>query len=86
MRRNDLDIIADILRVARDGAKKTRIVYQANLNFNIIKKYLKRMTDLGLIEVSDRLYYSTDKAQIYLNGYDLLRDTIEVPVSEVSAL
>ena len=34
-RRNDLDIQADILRVAtsRGGALKTQIVYEANLNF-----------------------------------------------------
>jgi predicted transcriptional regulator len=39
MRRNDLEICADILRVARRGAKKTQIVYEANLNFKIVKKY-----------------------------------------------
>ena len=29
MRRNDMDICHDILKVAETGAKKTRIVYQA---------------------------------------------------------
>ena len=37
MRRNDLDICADILKVSKAGAKKTHIVYRANLNFKIVK-------------------------------------------------
>ena len=45
MRRNDLDICADILNVTKNGAKKTQMVYKANLNFNIIKRYIKRLTD-----------------------------------------
>ncbi|NQT09462.1 transcriptional regulator, partial [Candidatus Bathyarchaeota archaeon] len=40
MKRNNLDICADILRVSRGGAKKTHLVYKANLNFNIVKKYI----------------------------------------------
>ena len=59
MRRNYLDIYADILRAARNGAKKTHIVYKANLNFNIVKKYLKRLIDNGLLQDSDGGYYIT---------------------------
>jgi len=47
LRRNDLDICADILKVAKTGAKKTQIVYQANLNFKIVKKYLQRLIATG---------------------------------------
>lgn len=83
MKRNDYDIMADIIKVARDGAKKTQLVYQANLNFKIVQRYLKRLIDSGLIEVSDGMYYSTDRATEFLNGYDLLIDSIQVPVSEV---
>ncbi|GAI07498.1 unnamed protein product [marine sediment metagenome] len=52
-RRNNLDISADILRTAHSGARKTRIVYQANLNFDIVKKYLKALLDRGLDEDLD---------------------------------
>ena len=54
IRRNDLDICADILRVAKKGAKKTQIVYKANLNFKIVKKYLKRLLENGLLDSSER--------------------------------
>ncbi|EMR73169.1 putative transcriptional regulator [Thaumarchaeota archaeon SCGC AB-539-E09] len=60
MRRNDLDICADILKVAQTGAKKTQIVYQANLNFKIVKKYLNRLIDKGLLDpANERRYYTT---------------------------
>lgn len=36
------EVAADILKVAQKGAIKTRIVYGANLNFGIIKKYLEK--------------------------------------------
>ena len=47
MKRNNLDICADILRVSRGGAKKTHIVYRANLNFKIVKGYLTRLAREG---------------------------------------
>jgi predicted transcriptional regulator len=69
MRRNDLDICADLLKVAKNGAKKTQLVYKANLNFNIIKKYLERLTDNGLIESEKGRFFTTDKGAKYLEQY-----------------
>lgn len=56
-RRSEFDIYADILRVIKDGAKrKTKIVYSANLNFDLLKKYLSRMGaeegGLGLLRLT----------------------------------
>ena len=39
-KRSSYEISADILKVALRGAKKSHIVYQANLNFSIVKGYL----------------------------------------------
>jgi len=36
--RDRLQIIADILSVVRDGAKKTHVMYQANLSFTLLKR------------------------------------------------
>ncbi|MDH5201044.1 MAG: winged helix-turn-helix domain-containing protein [Candidatus Bathyarchaeota archaeon] len=74
IRRNDLDICADILRVAKKGAKKTQIVYKANLNFKIVKKYLKRLLENGLLDSSERgkLFHTTDKGANFLEQYSEL--------------
>jgi predicted transcriptional regulator len=42
-RKSRVDIAVDILRVAMNGAKKTHIVYEVNLNFNIAQKYLEML-------------------------------------------
>ena len=47
--RDRVDIIADILEVASKNAKKTQIMFQANLSYNILKKYLAEITNASLI-------------------------------------
>ncbi len=69
VRRNDLDICADLLKVSQNGAKKTHLVYKANLNFKIVKKYLHRLLENELLESENGRYYTTDKGAKYLNQY-----------------
>ena len=74
-RRSEIEISADILKVALDGAKKSHIVYRANLNFEVVKKYLKLLFDSGLISLktSDkRLFQTTPKGVDYLTQYRAL--------------
>jgi predicted transcriptional regulator len=47
--RSKLDIIADILVVARNDAKRTQIMYQANLSYKVLVKYLDEVVDSSLI-------------------------------------
>ena len=68
-RRNNLDICADILQVARSGAKKTEIVYGANLNFKVVEGYLKRLISEGLIQKLDRLFTTTPKGRQFVEQY-----------------
>ena len=68
-RRNDLDICADILQVARDGAKKTHLVYRANLNFTIVKKYIRRLRENGLLESINGRFFTTEKGFEFLEQY-----------------
>ena len=69
-RRNDLDICADILGVAQNGARKTHIVYRANLNFNVVKKYLGRLIENDLLIRTDDFHYvTTEKGVEFLKGY-----------------
>ncbi len=69
-KRNNLEITADILRVAVGGAKKSHIVYQANLNFEIIKDYLKNLSNSGLLQSPDqqrKLYTTTKKGVAFIH-------------------
>ena len=69
MRRNDIDICADILRIARVGAKKTHLVYKANLNFEIVKKYLSRLSENRLISSENGQYITTEEGVKFLDNY-----------------
>ena len=82
MRRNDLDICADILKVSKAGAKKTHIVYRANLNFKIVKKYLSRLIDNGyLLDGSDSgVFVTTDRGSNFLEQYARL----SIPLAPIS--
>ncbi|MDP2900202.1 MAG: winged helix-turn-helix domain-containing protein [Candidatus Bathyarchaeota archaeon] len=73
-KRDSVDISADILRLAQDGAIKTRIVYGANLNFKIVEGYLSKLTNLGLLEKKDehKVYRTTEKGLVFINRYEEL--------------
>jgi predicted transcriptional regulator len=47
--RDRLQIIADVLSVVREGAKKTQVMYQANLSYRLLCRYLKEVSDAGLV-------------------------------------
>jgi len=70
--RSKLQIIADILLVAGKGAKKTRIMYQANLSYDLLKRYLAETLEAGLIVVDkdEKLYIITQKGEVFLKKYD----------------
>ena len=69
--RGRLDIIADILRVVSGDARKTQIMYQANLSYAVLQKYLAEIAGASLINFEDkrRCYILTAKGQEFLEAY-----------------
>ena len=69
--RGKFDIIADILKIAKGNAKKTQIMYRANLSYKVLKKYLKEITQASLVsyKAEDHSYTLTRKGQKYLVLY-----------------
>lgn len=70
--RSRFDIIADILKVVRDnGAKKTQIMYGANLSYRVLMKYLSVVLDACLVRFEDdrRCYVLTAKGREFLERY-----------------
>ena len=48
-RRSRIEIINDILTASKNGAKKTDVMYRANLSFGQLQRYLSFLVDRGLI-------------------------------------
>jgi predicted transcriptional regulator len=69
--RSKLDIIADILTVASRNPKKTQIMYQANLSFRNLQKYLAELRESSLICFLDesQCYTITTRGQQFLDAY-----------------
>ena len=69
--RGRMDIIADILQVVSGNAKKTRIMYQANLSHKVLQKYLTDISEASLINRvnPDKYYVLTPKGAEFLNAY-----------------
>ncbi len=65
--RDRLQIIADILLIVNDRAKKTRIMYQANLSYRLLCNYLDEVLDAGLVRCEDDGCYAlTNKGKMFL--------------------
>ena len=76
-RRSNIEIIADILRIAEKGAGKTRIVYGANLNFKMLNDYVAKLERGGLIrrpKGSSGPIQTIGKGKEYLEWFRRLRE------------
>ncbi|MBN1235379.1 MAG: DNA-binding protein [Methanotrichaceae archaeon] len=68
MKRSRHEIFSKILKICINGASKTRIVYQANLNFRTVNPYLQTLIKNNLLEASqeDHVLYKTTKEGVDL--------------------
>ena len=75
MKRSKYVIISQILNICKDGANKTKIVYQANLNFRTVLPYIDLLIKNGLLEVKqgkNLSYETTDKGISLLDNFELI--------------
>ena len=77
LRRSNIEIIADMLRVGENGngAGKTEIMYSANMSYAQIQKYLGFLMNQGLVnkvEVGNPVvrYQVTDKGSKLLRSIE----------------
>jgi predicted transcriptional regulator len=86
--RDRLQIIASILSIASSGAKKTRIMYQANLSYKLLCQYLDDVLDAGLICFEKgESYVLTAKGREFLDRheeYSKRRKSLEQHLSHVN--
>lgn len=69
--RSRLEIIADILKAAGDGSRKTRIMYFANLSYRLLERYLARVIEARLLSRNGERYEVTEKGKIFLEKFEI---------------
>lgn len=80
MRRSRMDIVVDVLEVAKNGVNKTAIVYRTNLNFTLAEKYLDLLEKQGLLENKSDKYITSDKGKIFLVKAKEITMQLETPL------
>jgi len=87
--RGRLEIIADILCVVNDnnGARKTRIMYQANLSYKLLTQYLNDVLEAGFVVSGTKdCYMLTRKGKEFLakfGEYRKSREKVEVQLNHI---
>ena len=78
MKRSRDMIISKILHVCIDGACKTKIVYQANLNFRTVGPYIELLTSKGMINAKTEnklvIYETTARGLTLLNNFKQIQN------------
>jgi len=81
--RDRIEITANILEIAKDGSRKTRIMYLGNLSFDLVQKYLSQLEQLNLVEIKstpsgEKMYYITQKGERFLADFRELQKHAEI--------
>jgi predicted transcriptional regulator len=75
--RNRIDIAGQILGTANGGGtKKIKMMYQANLSYAQLKKYLMVLTERDLLQydLDTQTFKTTEKGHKFLETYNQLDD------------
>ena len=77
--RKKIDLVADILNVAINNSKKTRIMYSGNLSFVLLNNYLELLTKADLLRFNstNRLYSTTEKGEKFLKVYNDYKNNMQ---------
>jgi len=84
-----MEIAAGILEIAKNGSRKTRIMYLGNLSFDLLQKYVDLLVSMNLLEAKngpDRTYYATEKGRQFLDDFNELQRHAEVVQAKKQAL
>ena len=80
-RRGRLEIIYNVLSLCLKPVQKTYIMYQVNLSYAQLKKYINYLVEANLLELKknkqEELYIVTEKGQDLIGEYEKLLKILE---------
>ena len=80
--RGRLEIISNLLTIARNGSLKTHLMYGANLSYLMVTEYLDILLRSGLIvenngnETNSKQYKTSEKGAKFLELYDAIKKMV----------
>jgi predicted transcriptional regulator len=80
-RRDKLQILAEIMEVAKGRQLKTRIMYMVNLSFSQVNEYLAFLTEMGFLRITQenrkKVYETTEKGCIFIENYTEMENILQ---------
>lgn len=78
-KRDLFEITGAILNITKDGAKRTQILYSANLSYLVLHKYLQRLLRLGFVthNRSSGVFSLTERGLMFLDYFDDMKSAEE---------
>ncbi len=67
--RDRVEIMADVLKAAGNGANKTKIMFMANLSYKLLEKYLDAVMRVGFVQALGSRYKMTEEGRMFLSRY-----------------
>ena len=81
-KRSDVAITLDILRLVRKGERKTRIMYGANLSYEMLTRYVDFLIERGFIQPHpEKGYTVTEKGALLMQDLERVNRHFE-PVDD----
>lgn len=79
-RRESIDILKEILELCDAPRRKTEIVYQCNLNFKVLKRYLHICFTKGFLEMVGIKYRTTTIGRGFLDKLVPVVEQLQISV------
>jgi predicted transcriptional regulator len=87
-RRDRLNIMTEIMEVAKESQLKTRIMYMVNLSFSQVNEYLSLLIKRGFLsahlENGKKIYETTAKGERFIENYKEMSNLLkshEIPIA-----
>jgi len=68
-KRTKYELLADLLRSSKGGARKTNLMFRANLSYVLLNKYLNFLLENGFLESKDGRFFPTRAGLLYLQRF-----------------
>jgi len=68
----------EILEIARDGARKTTIMYKVNLSFRQLQEYLEGLNEAGFLEKNEDVWQTTEDGLVVIKACELCHKLMRV--------
>lgn len=84
--RRRFDILADVISVTGQGARRTKIMYFANLSHLLLKRYLQDALRVGFLRAVGEEFSVTSKGEEFLMRYERFSGRYSRVKQDVKAL